>query len=146
MVRLLGRPRKGAPEAVDEDDDAVVADGERVAPQPERVREAEMGREERVRRLARQEGRGGRNPDHERVEGLVQGSSAQFDRAEQGLGVRDGRRPYEHGRRRPRPAERAEDAATNRPRRSREGVPQRRACDALGGLGFVGVAAQRAPE
>ena len=146
VVGLLRRPREGAPEAVDEDDDAVVADGEGVAPQPERVCEPQMGGEERVRLLARQERRRPRNPDHERVERLVEGRSTQLDRAEQRLGVRDGRRPREDGCRGPRPAQRAENAATNRFRRGREGVPQRRACDALGGLGLVGIAAQQACE
>ena len=57
-------------------------DREGVSPQPERVREPEVGRQQRVRRLARQERRGPRDPDHERVEGLVERRAAQLDRAE----------------------------------------------------------------
>ena len=53
VVRLLRGPREGAPEAVDEDDDAAVVDGERVPPQPQRMREPEMGGQEGVRLLAR---------------------------------------------------------------------------------------------
>ena len=82
-----------------------------------------MGREERVRRLARQERRRARDPDHERVERLVERRRAQLDRAQQRLGVRDRRRPGEDGRRGPRPAQRAEDASPNRiPARPRRRV------------------------
>src|SRR5262245_2959920 len=55
-IGLLGRTREDAPEAVDEDDDAAVTDRKGVAPQPERVREAEVRREQWIGRLARQEG------------------------------------------------------------------------------------------
>ena len=89
VVRLLRRAGKGAAEAVDEDDDAAFLDGERVPPQPERMRKPEMGHQERVRFLARQERRRGRDPDHECVERLVEGRQAQLDRAEQGLCVGD---------------------------------------------------------
>ena len=105
-----------------------------------------MGGQERVRLLARQERRGGRDPDHECVEWLVEGRPPQLDRAEQGLGVGDGRRPREHGRRRPRPPQRTEHAAAHRFGRGREGEPQRGARDPLGGLRVVGIAAQQARE
>ena len=72
VVRLLRRPREGAPEAVDEDRDAAVLDRERVAPESEREPEPEIGREQRVRPLARQERRRAGDPDHERVERLVE--------------------------------------------------------------------------
>ena len=117
VVRLLRGPDEGAPEAVDEDDDAAVADGERVPPEPQRVGEPEMGREERVRLLARQERRGARDADHERVERLVERRPAQLDRPKQCLGMRDGRWAREYGRSRPRSSQRVENAATNRLRR-----------------------------
>ena len=146
MVRLLRRPGEGAPEAVDEDHDAAVLDGKGIPPQAQCVDEPEIGREERIRLLPRQEGRGARNPDHERVEGLGERRPAQLDRAKQGLGVGDGRRPREHGRRGPRPPQRAEDPAPNCFRCGREGEPQRRARDPLGCLGLVRIAAEQARE
>ena len=146
MVRLLRGPGEGSPEAVNEDDDAAVAEGEGITPQPERVREAQMGRQQRVRFLARQEGCGARDPDHERVDRLGERCPPQLDRSEQGLGVGDGRRSREHGRRSACPPQRAENAATNRFRRGREAEPQRGACDALGRLGVVRVAAQQPGE
>ena len=72
MVRLLRRPGEDPPEAVDEDHDPAVADREPVAPEPERVREPEVGGKERVRPLARQKRGGSGDPDHERVERLVE--------------------------------------------------------------------------
>jgi exodeoxyribonuclease VII large subunit len=102
VVRLLRRPGEDAPEAVDEDHDPAVADGEAVSPEAERVREPEVRRKQWVRPLARQERRGSRDPDHERVERLVEGRSAQLDRPQQGLGVRDRRRPGQHRCGRPR--------------------------------------------
>ena len=69
---------------------------------PSACAEAEVRREERVRLLPRQERRGARNPDHERVERLVEGRPPQLDRAEQRLGVRHRRWPREHRSRRPR--------------------------------------------
>jgi hypothetical protein len=98
------------------------------------------------RGLSWQEGRGARNPDHERVEGLVEARPAELDRAEERLGMGDGRRSREHGRRGSCPAERAEHAAAHRFRSGHERVPERRACDALGSLGVVRIAAQDARE
>ena len=106
---------------------------------PEREAEPEVGGDERVRPLARQEGRRAGDADHDRVERLVELRAAQFDRAQQRLGVRDRRRAAEDGRDRALRRHRAQHARVERRSgRRREDVAKRRARDPLERLGLVG--------
>ena len=125
VVRLLRRPAEDAPEPVDEDDDAAVGDRERIAPQAERMGEAQVGREQRIRLFPRQERSGAGNPDDERVERFLESRPPQLDRTEKGLGVRHRRRPREHGGQGSRSTERAKHAQAHGFRRSAEREPQR---------------------
>ena len=98
-------------EPVEQDRGAAVDDRERVAPEAKREPEPEIRGEQRVRTLARQVRRHARDPDHERVERLVELGPPELHRPQQRLGMRDRRRPAERGRDRQLGSQRAQDVA-----------------------------------
>ena len=69
-VRLLRRMGEPSPKGRDEDGGAALPHRERVAPEPERIAEAQRGSGERVRPLPGEEQRRPRDADEDRVEGL----------------------------------------------------------------------------
>ena len=97
-IRLLARMREPPLERMDEDRGPSVDDRERIAPQPQRQTEPEVGGEQRVRPLARQVGSRARNAEADRVERLAERASAFLRPAQQRLGMGDGRRPGERRR------------------------------------------------
>ena len=138
---------KCAAEAAEQDRGAALGDREGVAPEPQREREAEERREQRVRPLAREVRGQARDPDHDRVE-LAASRSAErssIPRRSASACATDGG-----------PANAvAADSSTGSDRstswRSRRGEeaeerPQRRAGDPLERLGLVRIAASVPPS
>ena len=82
---------------MDEDERPALANGEGVAPEPQRVTEDDGSRRDRVERLAGHVRPDPRDAYDEGVEGRVDRRPAQLDRAHERLGVRDRGRAGEDG-------------------------------------------------
>ena len=107
-VGLLRRMCEMAREAVEQDRRPAVHDRKRIAPQAQSETEPEVRGEQGIRTLARQIRSHARDPDHERVERLVELCAPQLHGSQQRLGVRDRRRAAECGRNRDLGAQRAQ--------------------------------------
>ena len=77
-IGLLRRVREMAREPVEQNRRPAVGDRERVAPQPQCEPEPEIRGKQRIRTLARQVRSHARDPDHERIERLVEVRAAQL--------------------------------------------------------------------
>ena len=82
---------------MDEDRRPAVGYRERVAPEPERETEPDVGREQRVRPLAREVRGCCRDAEANRVERFAECTCAFLGPAEERLGVGDRRRPCVRG-------------------------------------------------
>ena len=113
---MLRRMRETAAEATEEDRRAALYQRELVTPETERVAQAEVGGEGRVRRLARQMRRRVRDADADRVEASIEIGRSGLHTSQQGLGVRDRGRSREDGKGRMLARQVAENAPPERSR------------------------------
>jgi hypothetical protein len=142
-VGRLRRVREAPVEGREQDRRAPLGQRKAVAPEPERQAEREVGGQHWVRSLAGKVRSRCRDADHCDVEGRLQRRRARIDPAEEGLDVRDRRRPSENRRRGQLARDRGEHPVPDRPGRGAEKEADGRGGDAFECPRVVRVAVKR---